>query len=76
MARWRFAGGTGIGGALKFPLTLPAGDYIYTTAEDGDVELTSAEPIVIDRLHDYLMDSSEELILDSSGEPLQATVYI
>ena len=73
MARWRFAGGTG--GALKFPFTLPAGDYIYKL-EDSVVVISSAEPIMFDRLYGYLMDSSEELILDSSGELLQATVYI
>lgn len=70
MARWRFAGGTG--GALKFPFTLPAGDYIYKL----EVVISSAEPIMFDLFYGYLMDSSEELILDSSGEPLQATVYI
>ncbi len=70
MARWRFAGGT-----LKFPLTLPAGDYIYKL-DDGEVEMSSSEPITIYLFYGYLLDSSEELILDSSGEALQATVYI
>lgn len=70
MARWRFAGGT-----LKFPFTLPAGDYIYKL-DDGDFEMSSSEPITIDLFYRYLLDSSEELILDSSGEALQATVYI
>ena len=50
MARWRFAGGTGTGGALKFPLTLPAGDYVYKL-EDSEVVISSAEPIVIDVTH-------------------------
>jgi len=70
MARWRFAGGT-----LKFPLTLPAGDYIYKL-DDGQVEMSSSEPITIYLFYRYLLDSSEELILDSLGEALQATVYI
>ena len=68
MARWRFAGGT-----LKFPLTLPAGDYIYKL-DDGQVEMSSSEPITIDLFYRYLLDSSEELILDSSGEALRQSI--
>lgn len=76
MARWRFAGGTGAGGALKFPLTLPAGDYVYTTVEDGDVELSSAEPIVINQdiiknglvaWYDFTEPAGSQVLTDKSG---------